>query len=148
MIGADDLPAVNATLNATSAVLLVAGYTAVRLRLYRLHIGCMAAALTVSTVFLASYVYYHFAIRHGHATEFPGEGWVRPLYYMVLVTHVILAPAAAALALFTAYQGAAHRYKRHVRLGRWVLPIWLYVSVTGVVVYWMLYQLYPPTAGG
>jgi uncharacterized membrane protein YozB (DUF420 family) len=148
MIGGDDLPAVNATLNATSAVLLVAGYTAVRLRWYRLHISCMVAALAVSTLFLASYLYYHFAIRHGQPTRFMGEGWVRRAYFAVLGTHTLLAVAVAPLALYTAYQGATRRYKRHVRIARWALPVWLYVSVTGVVVYWMLYQLYPPAPGG
>jgi uncharacterized membrane protein YozB (DUF420 family) len=148
MIGGDDLPAVNATLNATSAALLVAGYAAVRLRRYRLHIGCMVAALAVSAAFLASYLYYHFAVRHGQPTHFTGQGGVRLVYFLVLGTHTLLAVAVAPLAVYTAYQGLTRRYKRHVRVARWALPIWLYVSVTGVVVYWMLYQLYPPAPGG
>jgi uncharacterized membrane protein YozB (DUF420 family) len=143
----DDLPAVNAVLNATSAVLLLLGYAAVRGRRVLLHQTLMLAALAVSAVFLASYLYYHFAVRHGRPTSF-AERWpsapdgVRYLYYAVLGSHTLLAVAAAPLALVTAYLGVRGRLVRHVRVARWTLPIWLYVSVTGVVVYWMLYHLY------
>jgi putative membrane protein len=145
----EDLPAVNAVLNATSAVLLLLGYTAIRRRRVVLHKTCMLAALGVSAVFLASYLWYHFAVRHGEATRFssrvPGDtpAWVSYLYYAILGSHTLLAATVAPLALVTAYLGLRGRFPRHVRVARWALPIWLYVSVTGVVVYWMLYRLYP-----
>jgi putative membrane protein len=143
----DFFPALNAGLNAFAGVLLVAGYVAVRRRAYRLHAGCMLSALAVSAVFLASYLYFHFAIRHGQPTKF-GEkwpdapAWVGVVYQLVLWTHTPLAVVATPLALFTAYQGLRGRFARHVWVARWTLPIWLYVSATGVVVYWMLYRLY------
>jgi uncharacterized membrane protein YozB (DUF420 family) len=145
MIGPDALPSVNAALNGTSAVLLVAGYAAVRRGAVVVHAACMLSALCVSTLFLASYLYYHFAVKRGQPTPFPGEGWVRPVYFSVLLSHTVLAAVAAPLALFTAYQALRGRFGRHVRVARWTLPVWLYVSVTGVVVYWMLYRLYPPS---
>lgn len=139
-----DLPALNAILNATSAVLLVLGYTAIRRRRIGLHQTCMLTALAVSALFLASYLYYHFVVRGGQATPFGGPEGVRSAYLVILRSHYLLAMAAAPLAITTAYLGLRGRLVRHVRLARWTLPIWLYVSVTGVVVYWMLYQLYPP----
>lgn len=141
------LPAVNALLNSTSAVLLVAGYLAVRGRRIALHKACMLSALAVSALFLACYLYYHFALQDPKLSGFRGEGWVRPVYYVILITHIVLAAAVAPLAPLTAFLGLTDRLPRHVRLARWTLPIWLYVSVTGVVVYWMLYRLYPPPAG-
>jgi uncharacterized membrane protein YozB (DUF420 family) len=108
----------------------------------------MLTALAVSAVFLASYLYYHAAVRHWQPTYFRentvgAPEWVARVYLAVLGTHTVLAVVAAPLALYTAYLGLRDRYKRHVRVARWTLPIWLYVSVTGVVVYWMLYRLYP-----
>jgi putative membrane protein len=135
-----DLPGVNAALNATSAVLVVAGYVAIRAGQIRLHKTCMLAALGVSIAFLASYLYYHY---HHGATTFSGPSDVRPIYYTILLSHTLLAVVAAPLALITAYLGLRNRLQRHVRIARWTLPIWLYVSITGVVVYWMLYQMYP-----
>jgi uncharacterized membrane protein YozB (DUF420 family) len=143
MIGPGDLPAVNAALNATSAVLVVTGYAAIRCRRVRLHMTCMLSALVVSAVFLASYLYYHLVVMGGRSTAFTGQGWARPVYFAVLLSHMLLAVVAASLAPYTAYQGWRGRLVRHVRIARWTLPIWLYVSITGVVVYWMLYQLYP-----
>jgi uncharacterized membrane protein YozB (DUF420 family) len=143
MIGPEDLPHVNALLNATSAALLVLGYAAVRRRRLRLHIGCMLTALGVSLLFLTSYLYYHFAVKHGQPTRFTGPGPVRPVYLTVLLSHTVLAAVAGPLALYTAYLGLSGRYARHVRVARWTWPVWLYVSVTGVVVYGMLYHLYP-----
>ena len=147
MIGQNDLPAVNAVLNASSAFLLVMGYVAIRRRLIAIHKTCMLAALTVSTLFLASYLYYHLVVRRGQHTEFGKDlnvpEMVRFLYYAVLMTHTALAAVVAPLALYTAYLGLRGRLERHVRIARWTLPIWLYVSITGVAVYWMLYQLYP-----
>ena len=148
MIGPDDLPSVNAALNATSAVLLVAGYEAIRARRVPLHKTCMLSALGVSAVFLASYLYYHFAVKAGQPTYFSdlapdAPQWVGWLYKAILSTHTVAAIVAAPLAPFTAWQGLRGNLNRHVHVARWTLPIWLYVSITGVVVYWMLYRLYP-----
>jgi protein SCO1/2/putative membrane protein len=147
-----DFPRFNATLNAVSALLLALGFAAIRQRLVRLHVACMLSALVVSAVFLTSYLYYHIAIKHGQPTSFavqtshahPPE-WVGVVYQIVLWTHTPLAAIAAPLALYTAYQGLRGRFSRHRHIARWTLPIWLYVSITGVVVYWMLYRLYPTT---
>ncbi len=141
MIHGEDLPAVNAALNATSAVLLVAGYVAIRQRSIRLHKTCMLSALVVSTVFLSTYIYYHFVVKDGSSTKFPGTGWIRPTYYTILISHIILAATVAPLAITTAYLGLRNRLLSHMKLARWTLPIWLYVSITGVVVYWMLYRM-------
>lgn len=143
MIGPEDLPSVNATLNGTSAILLVAGYVAVRMRRILIHKTCMLSALAVSTVFLASYLYYHFVVRGGKPTAFTGEGGARVVYFAVLGSHTLLAAVTAPLAVITAYLGLRDRLVRHRRIAHWTLPIWLYVSITGVVVYWMLYHLYP-----
>ena len=103
----------------------------------------MLLALGVSALFLTSYLYYHLGVRHGQHTPFTGEGWVRTVYLAILLSHTVLAVLVAPLALFTAYQGIRDRLARHVRVARWTLPLWLYVSITGVIVYWMLYDLYP-----
>jgi hypothetical protein len=92
----------------------------------------------------ASYLYYHFVVRHGQPTAFLGEGWIRPVYFAVLLSHTTLAAVVPVLALMTIYRALRSQFVRHVRLARWTLPIWLYVSVTGVAVYWMLYRLYAP----
>ena len=143
----DLLPTVNAVLNTTSAVLLVTGYIAIRSRRVGLHKTCMLAALAVSAAFLMSYLYFHFVVKNGEVTHFSERApsaprWVASLYGLILLTHTVLAAVVAPLALFTAWQGLRGNFKRHVRIARWTLPIWLYVSITGVVVYWMLYRLY------
>jgi protein SCO1/2/putative membrane protein len=138
------LAAVNARLNALCAVLLIAGYFAIRKRQETLHKVLMLAALAVSIVFLASYLFYHIVVLERQPTLFSGGGWVRPVYYVILLSHTVLAALVAPLALYVAYQGLRDRRPRHVKIARWTLPIWLYVSITGVVVYVMLYQLYPP----
>lgn len=145
-----DFPTLNASLNAASGVLVLLGYAAVRRRLLRLHAGCMLTALAVSAVFLASYLYYHIVVKAGVATKFADQwpeapAWVAFAYYAILLTHTVLAAIVAPLALYTAWQALRGRIARHRRLARWTLPIWLYVSATGVVVYWMLYRLYAPT---
>jgi protein SCO1/2/putative membrane protein len=137
------LPAVNATLNGTCAVLLLIGYVAIRRRRIGLHKTCMLSALGVSALFLASYLYYHFVVRDGQVTSFTAEGPVRLLYFAVLLSHTFLAVAVAPLAIITTVLGLRDRLERHRRLARITLPLWLYVSVTGVVVYVMLYHLYP-----
>jgi putative membrane protein len=134
-----DLPALNAALNGIAAVFLVAGYICIRRRAWRAHRACMLGALTTSALFLVSYVTYHY---HAGSRPFPGEGAIRILYFAILITHVILAAVILPMALITAARGLAARYDRHVRIARWTLPLWLYVSVTGVVIYLMLYQMY------
>jgi protein SCO1/2/putative membrane protein len=136
-------PPTNAVLNAASAALLLAGFLFIRGKRVGPHKVCMLTALAVSAVFLASYLYYHFIIRVGSPTRFSGPAEVRSVYLAILLTHTVLAAVVAPLALFTAYLGLTGRLARHMRIARWTLPIWLYVSITGVVVYWMLYHLYP-----
>jgi putative membrane protein len=143
MSGPHALPTLNACLNGACAVLLILGYVAIRRRRVALHKTCMLLALGVSALFLASYLYYHFVVRRGQPTIFQGPPDVRRLYLAVLLSHTVLAVPALPLALYVAYQGLRDRLVRHVRVARWTLPIWLYVSITGVVVYWMLYRLYP-----
>jgi cytochrome oxidase Cu insertion factor (SCO1/SenC/PrrC family)/uncharacterized membrane protein YozB (DUF420 family) len=140
-------PPLNAALNAAAGVLLLLGYGAIRRRWVAVHVGCMLSALAVSAVFLASYLYYHIAVRHGAPTRFADQWpyapeWVAWTYYAVLASHTVLAAVTAPLAPCTAYLGLRGRWPRHVWLARRTLPIWLYVSATGVVVYWMLYRLY------
>jgi uncharacterized membrane protein YozB (DUF420 family) len=147
MITADDLPGVNAILNSVCTVLLVVGYKAIRSGRVQLHKTCMLSALAVSAVFLGSYLYFHLIHRHGEATKFQEQApsapdWVRFVYYGILLSHTLLAIATAPLALYTAYLGLKDRLASHKRIARWTLPIWLYVSITGVAVYWMLYRLY------
>ncbi len=132
------LPKLNAMLNAGSAILLATGYVFIRRRHVVAHLSCMVGAFVLSTVFLISYVVYHF---HAGSRPFAGQGWIRPVYFSLLVTHVVLAAAIVPLALTTIWRALAGRFDRHVRIARWTLPIWLYVSVTGVVIYWMLYRL-------
>jgi uncharacterized membrane protein YozB (DUF420 family)/cytochrome oxidase Cu insertion factor (SCO1/SenC/PrrC family) len=133
-----DLPTVNALLNSTCALLLLVGFAAIRLRFLAAHKALMLLALGVSILFLASYLYYHF---HAGATPFERSGSIRVVYFGILISHTLLAVAAAPLALFTAWQGLRGRLARHVRVARWTLPIWLYVSLTGVLVWWMLYRM-------
>src|SRR5262249_31899330 len=144
MMGPEDLPSINALLNGTSGLLLTVGYAAVRRRWLRLHAACMVAALGVSVIFLASYLYYHIVIRQGQPTRFTGEGEVRVVYFTILFSHTVLAAVVAPVGLSRGYGAGGGGWDGHVRFARWTLPLWLYVSVTGVVVYWMLYRLYPP----
>ena len=134
-----DLPAVNATLNATAAIFLTAGYVMIRRGRRDLHKRCMLAALTSSALFLVSYVVYH---ANTGSRPFPGQGVIRVAYFAILVTHVVLAAVILPLAITTAARGLSAQYDRHVRIARWTLPLWMYVSVTGVVIYLMLYRLY------
>lgn len=140
MIPLSSLPTLNAALNATSATLLMIGYLFIRRRRITAHKLCMVAALLVSTLFLISYIYYHY---HHGATAFPGGGWVRILYFSILIPHTTMAVVIVPLALTTVYRAWRGQFDRHKRIARWTLPLWLFVCVTGVVVYWMLYHLYP-----
>ena len=134
-----DLPALNASLNALATVCLIAGYVCIRLGRPDLHKACMLAALGVSALFLTSYVVYHL---NAGSRPFPGQGAIRALYFSILIPHVLLAALVLPLALVTAARGLRSQFDRHVRIARWTLPIWLYVSVTGVVIYLMLYRMY------
>jgi uncharacterized membrane protein YozB (DUF420 family) len=133
-----DLPALNATLNAISSVLLVTGWAFIRRGERQKHKACMIAALVTSGLFLTSYVIYHAQVG---SVPFRGTGWIRTVYFSVLIPHVILAAAVVPPILITASRGLSAKYDQHRRIARWTLPIWLYVSVTGVIVYLMLYQM-------
>jgi putative membrane protein len=135
------LPAVDATLNAASAVLLVCGYLFIRQKKIAVHRFCMLSALATSAVFLVCYLTYHYF--HG-VTRFAGQGAVRPFYFALLGSHTLLAATIVPLVLGTLYRAWRQSFEPHKRLARWTLPLWLYVSLTGVAVYWMLYHLYPP----
>ena len=135
------LPHLNAALNATSFLLLVAGLYQIRRGNVQAHRRLMLSALIVSGLFLVSYVVYH--AQYG-SVRFAGQGLVRPIYFVILVTHVILAAAIVPLVVVTLRRALAGDFARHRRIARWTYPLWLYVSVTGVVVYLMLYQLYRP----
>jgi uncharacterized membrane protein YozB (DUF420 family) len=142
MIPLSELPALNACLNATSAVLLAVGFVAIRRRRVRLHRACMLAAFSVSIAFLACYLTYHLQVG---TTRFAGTGWIRPVYLTILATHTVLAALIPFLAIATVSLAFRARFARHARLARWTLPAWFYVSVTGVVIYVILYWLYPAT---
>jgi len=132
-------PVINATLNGASAVLITTGRLLIAGKRVRLHRAFMIAAVATSSLFLASYLFYHAHVRSVH---FPGEGWVRPVYFTILISHTLLAVAVVPLVLLSLNHGLRERFDRHRRISRWTFPIWLYVSVTGVVVYVMLYQIY------
>jgi uncharacterized membrane protein YozB (DUF420 family) len=132
-----DLPAVNASLNAISGVLLVIAYALIRLRKIEQHRRVMLAAFTTSSLFLVCYVIYHAQVG---SVRFVRQGFVRPLYFTILITHVTLAAVVLPLAIVTLSRGLQARYAQHRRIARWTFPIWLYVSVTGVLVYALLYQ--------
>ena len=138
MIPLDDFPQLNAWLNATTACLLLAGLAAIKARKVRLHRFCMVSALLVSVCFLGCYLYYHF---HHGATPFPGRGWVRPLYFAILISHTLLAVINVPLVLITVCFALRQQFERHRRIARWTWLIWMYVSVSGVAIYWMLYRI-------
>lgn len=141
----EDLSTVNALLNATATVLLLSGYYAIKHGREQAHKRAMLSAFAVSILFLASYVVYHLRVRSVH---FPGPPPISYVYYAILVPHVILAATVPALAPVTIYFGLTDQRQRHRRLARFTFPIWLFVSVTGVIVYLMLYHLYPAASGG
>jgi uncharacterized membrane protein YozB (DUF420 family) len=132
------LPALNATLNGIATVLLLAGYVLIRQRKFRQHRNAMLAAFGTSVLFLISYLTYH---ANAGSRPFTGQGPIRAVYFFILITHIVLAAAVPPLAIVTLNRGLRERFDRHVRIARWTLPIWLYVSVTGVLVYLMLYQM-------
>ncbi len=132
------LPALNAALNATCAALLVAGWMAIKRRRIAVHRACMLAACVASALFLVSYVVYHAL---AGSRPFTGQGWIRAVYFPLLISHVVLAAVMVPFVLTTVYRALAGQYARHVPLARRTLPVWLYVSVTGVLVYVLLYHL-------
>lgn len=138
MIAVTDLPAVNATLNATSAVLLVTGLYFIKQRNREAHRRTMLAALGVSVAFLACYLVYHYNVG---SVKYQRQDWTRPLYFAILISHTVLAASVPVLAIITLRRAWKGDFARHRRIARVTLPIWLYVSVTGVIVYWMLYRM-------
>jgi uncharacterized membrane protein YozB (DUF420 family) len=139
------LPTLNAFLNATSAVFVVAGYRLIRQGRKDAHRACMLTALAASALFLASYVYYH---AHAGSVAFQGRGWIRPVYFSILISHTLLAAVIVPLVLVTLTRALRGRFDRHRQIARWTLPLWLYVSITGVIIYLLLYHLYPSTPAG
>lgn len=132
-------PALNASLNGASAVLITIGRALIRRKKVRWHRACMIAAVATSTLFLASYLYYH---AHVGSVRFPGRGWTRPAYFALLISHTVLAATVVPLVLLTLTAALRGRFDSHRRIARWTYPVWLYVSVTGVLVYLVLYRIY------
>jgi len=141
-----DLPPINASLNGLSTVFILAGWRFIRHERKLAHIACMATALTTSALFLACYLTYH-VIKAGHVTKFTHGGWPAAVYFPLLTTHLILAIVVVPLIFLTIIPALRARYDKHKRIARWTLPIWLYVSVTGVLVYFWLYQWFPGPVG-
>lgn len=135
-----DLPALNALLNGISAVFLINGYLLIKRGRQTAHRNCMIGALTASVLFLASYVYYHY---HAGRTVFRDPAWFRPIYLTLLLTHTILAVAIVPMVIVTVSRAAKRRFDLHKKIARWTWPIWMYVSVTGVLIYFLLYQIFP-----
>jgi putative membrane protein len=141
MTAATVLPHVNAVLNTLSTILLLIGFAFIRSGNREIHRKFMIAAIIVSAVFLASYLTYHFM---APIFVFPGTGWTVPAYYTLLISHVILAVVVTPMVMVTAWRGLKGNFDRHKLIARWTLPIWLYVTVTGVAIYAILYHVYPP----
>ena len=133
-----NLPTLNATLNSLSAILLTCGFVAIRRKNVHVHCACMLSAFGVSILFLISYVIYH---AQAGSTPFPGSGWLRPLYFTTLISHVILAIVILPMAIMTLRRALGGRFEEHRRIARWTWPVWMYVSVTGVAVYVLLYHI-------
>lgn len=140
LLGVHQLPALNATLNGVAAVLLVTAYSFIRQGRVKAHRNVMLAAFVVSCLFLVSYLIYHYNVG---SVRFDKDGWVRTLYLWILGTHTVLAALVPILAVVTLTRGLRGRYAKHRSIARWTLPIWLYVSVTGVIVYVLLYRVRP-----
>lgn len=138
----NDLPAVNASLNALSTLFILAGWVMIRTERKVAHAACMASAILTSAAFLGCYLVYHF-LKAGHVTRFTHPGWPKALYFFILGTHTPLAVVALPLLLLTVIPALRQRFDAHKRMARWTLPVWLYVSVTGVLVYFMLYVWFP-----
>lgn len=135
------LAPLNSILNSVAAVLLIAGFVFIRMRWIRAHRACMLGAFTVSAAFFISYVIYHY---HVGDVRFQGDGAIRPVYFTILISHIMLAVAIVPLALITLWRALRGNFARHRKIARWTWPIWMYVSITGVVVYVLCYLVYPP----
>jgi uncharacterized membrane protein YozB (DUF420 family) len=133
--------ALNATLNGTSAVLLACGYAAIKSGKMKVHKAFMIAAFSVSTAFLVSYLIYHYRVGH---VVFQGQGWIRPVYFALLLSHTVLAIVIVPMILMTLRRAWLEKFDRHRIIARWTLPLWFYVSITGVIVYLLVYQVYAP----
>jgi putative membrane protein len=140
-----ELPRLNAFLNGASAILLLTGYTFIRAGRVLQHKICMLSAFACSACFLASYVYFHY---HAGLFRFSGQGTIRPVYFTILISHTILAIVIVPLVLITLTFALRSRFLRHRAIARWTLPLWLYVSITGVIVYYLLFVLYKPIGSG
>ncbi len=136
-----DLPAINASLNALSTVFLTAGFICIKRGRTIAHRNCMIAALITSTIFLGCYLYYHFTVEV--VTKFVNPAWFRPIYIGLLISHVLLAVAILPLIAMTLTRAIKQRYELHKKIARWTWPLWMYVSVTGVLIYFLLYQIFP-----
>lgn len=134
-------PALNASLNAACTVFLLLGYVFIRSRNILAHKICMLSAFTCSMVFLGCYLYFHF---HAGIIRFGGEGWIRPVYFALLVSHTTLAITILPLAIITLRYALRNKFSSHMKIAHWTFPLWLYVSVTGVIIYWLLYIAYTP----
>jgi uncharacterized membrane protein YozB (DUF420 family) len=139
MLLTEDLPALNATLNAITTVLLVSGWISIRTKKKGAHIAFMILALLVSAAFLTSYLVYHYRIGH---MPFQGKGFIRPVYFGILISHILLAVVNVPLTIMTVVPAIRRRWDRHRTIARWTMPTWLYVSVTGVLIYFMCYHWY------
>lgn len=135
-----DLPPLNAALNTCSSLLLMAGYVFIRRKNQRAHARCMIGALICSALFLTSYLTYHY---FAGRTVFQNPAWFRPIYLTILLTHTVLAVAIVPLILITATRAFREKFEAHKKIARWTWPLWMYVSVTGVLIYFLLYQIFP-----
>ncbi len=135
-----DLPAVNASLNGTSFVLLMLGFWFIKRGQREAHRNCMVGALVASAIFLGCYLYYHF---HAGRTVFTNPPWFRPIYLTILISHTLLAVTIVPMIAMTVTRAAKGQFERHKKLARWTWPLWLYVSATGVLIYFLLYQIFP-----
>jgi putative membrane protein len=141
-----DLPAVNASLNGLSAILLTAGFICIRQKKITAHRNCMISAFCVSAIFLVCYLTYHTylaVVLHKGPTRFLNPPWFRPIYLTILLTHTVLAMVIVPLIFITLFRALRERFDQHKKIARWTLPLWMYVSVTGVIVYLLLYQIFP-----
>lgn len=140
-MSANDLPTINALLNSMSAAFLITGFIFIKRKNRNAHKRAMLTAFTLSALFLVSYIIYHYT---AGATTFTAEGWIRPVYFTILITHTILATVILPPILILLYRAWKKQFAKHARLARWTFPAWLYVSVTGVIIYMILYHWYPP----
>ena len=141
-----DLPKINAALNTVAAILLMSGFVFIKRSRKAAHRNCMIGALVCSTVFLACYLYYHYTMKkmYGEAhTRFLNPEWFRPIYLTILFTHLVCAVAIVPMIIITVSRAAKARFELHKKIARWTWPVWMYVSVTGVLIYFLLYQIFP-----